>query len=147
MYDAARAAAPPGARRERLPHRPAAAYYPIALDRVCEILSLSTAVLDRIRRIAIHPREQVSHAWPIDAVARTPEGLLLEDVRRFRVLHPPYLSISALTRSQSMLVRNARFMGQPVRRFEEAAALSSMHRPIMPTVTTWNAVRGSARSK
>ena len=68
-----------GWRRERMPHRPTTAYYPIAPDWVCEILSPSSAVLDRIRKMDIYAREQVSHAWLIDPVACTLEVLRLEN--------------------------------------------------------------------
>jgi Uma2 family endonuclease len=70
-----------GWRRERLPHRPPTAFYPVAPDWVCEILSPSTAVLDRIRKMAIYARERVSHAWLIDPVACTLEVLRLENGR------------------------------------------------------------------
>jgi len=70
-----------GWRRSRMPRYPDAAYFTIAPDWVCEILSPSTAVLDRIRKMDIYAREQVSHAWLIDPVACTLEVLRIENGR------------------------------------------------------------------
>jgi Uma2 family endonuclease len=70
-----------GWRRERLPHRPTTAYYPIAPDWVCEILSPSTTSLDRGKKLAIYAREGVSHAWLVDPLACTLEVLRLENGR------------------------------------------------------------------
>ena len=68
-----------GWRRARMPRYPDAAYFNIAPDWVCEILSPSTAVLDRVRKMDIYAREQVSHAWLVDQVACTLEVLRLEN--------------------------------------------------------------------
>jgi Uma2 family endonuclease len=70
-----------GWRRERLPHRPTTAYYPIAPDWVCEILSPSTAQLARTKKLAIYARECVAHAWLIDPSLGTLEVLRLENDR------------------------------------------------------------------
>jgi Uma2 family endonuclease len=70
-----------GWRRSRMPRRPETAYYGIAPDCVCEILSPSTASLDRAQKLAIYARERVSHAWLIDPLARTLEVLRLEHGR------------------------------------------------------------------
>ncbi|MEW5983478.1 MAG: Uma2 family endonuclease [Acidobacteriota bacterium] len=70
-----------GWRRERLPHRPTTAYYPIAPDWVCEIVSPSTAMLDRVKKLAIYARERVAYSWLIDPLARTLEVLRLEHGR------------------------------------------------------------------
>jgi len=42
---------------------------------VCEVLSPSTAGLDRVRKLAVYAREQVEHAWLIDPIAHTLEVL------------------------------------------------------------------------
>lgn len=47
-------------------------------DWVCEILSPSTALLDRGRKLAIYAREQVEHAWLIDPLTRTLEVMRLD---------------------------------------------------------------------
>ena len=67
-----------GWRRARMPRLPDTAYFPLAPDWVCEILSPSTASLDRVKKLTIYAREQVAHAWLIDPVARTLEVLRLE---------------------------------------------------------------------
>ena len=70
-----------GWRRTRLPRVPDTAYCTVAPDWVCEILSPSTASLDRVKKLAIYAREQVGHAWLIDPAARTLEVLCLESGR------------------------------------------------------------------
>jgi Uma2 family endonuclease len=67
-----------GWRRTRMPSVPATAYFPLAPDWVCEIISPSTAALDRARKVGVYAREQVGHAWLIDPIARTLEILRLE---------------------------------------------------------------------
>jgi Uma2 family endonuclease len=61
-----------------MPHLPKTAYFPLAPDWVCEIISPATAALDRTRKVAIYAREGVGHAWLIDPIARTLEVLRLE---------------------------------------------------------------------
>ena len=58
-----------GWRRERLPHLPDVAYFPLAPDWVCEVLSPSTAALDRGKKLRIYAREGVRHAWLVDPIA------------------------------------------------------------------------------
>ena len=67
-----------GWRRERMPHVPDTAYFSIPPDWVCEILSPSTAQLDRAKKLAIYAREQVSFAWLIDPSLGTLEVLRLD---------------------------------------------------------------------
>jgi len=64
-----------------MPHRPETAYVSLAPDWVCEILSPSTAVVDRARKLAIYAREAVAHAWLIDPALQTLEVLRLEGGR------------------------------------------------------------------
>jgi Uma2 family endonuclease len=64
-----------------MPHRPDTAYATLAPDWVCEILSPSTSVLDRAKKLAIYAREQVAWAWLIDPLARTIEVLKLDNGR------------------------------------------------------------------
>jgi Uma2 family endonuclease len=70
-----------GWRRSRLPQLPETAYFPLAPDWICEVLSPSTAQLDRVKKLAIYARERVAHAWLIDPLARTLEVLRLEEGR------------------------------------------------------------------
>jgi Uma2 family endonuclease len=50
-------------------------------DWICEIISPSTASLDRVKTLAIYAREGVAHAWLVDPIARTLEVLRLENAR------------------------------------------------------------------
>ncbi len=68
-----------GWRRERLPAIPDAAAISLPPDWVCEVLSPSTAKIDRTKKLAIYAREGVRHAWLIDPIARTFEVLRLEN--------------------------------------------------------------------
>lgn len=70
-----------GWRRERLPDLPEQAYFPVAPDWICEVVSPSTAALDRVKKLAVYAREDVSHAWLVDPLARTLEVLSLENGR------------------------------------------------------------------
>ena len=67
--------------RDRMPAPPATAFFPLAPDWVCEIISPSTASFDRVQKLAVYAREQVAHAWLIDPLARTLEVLRLETGR------------------------------------------------------------------
>ncbi len=53
----------------------------IAPDWVCEILSPSTATIDRAKKLPIYAREKVPHAWLIDPILRTLEVLRLIEGR------------------------------------------------------------------
>ena len=70
-----------GWKRERMPQRPDTAYFPLAPDWVCEVLSPSTTRLDRTRKLGIYARERVAHAWLIDPLAQTLEVFRLESGR------------------------------------------------------------------
>lgn len=70
-----------GWRRERLPDLPEQAYFSVAPDWICEVVSPSTAALDRVKKLAVYARERVSHAWLVDPLARTLEVLRLENGR------------------------------------------------------------------
>jgi len=67
-----------GWRRERLPSVPDEPYFSLAPDWVCEVLSPSTAKLDRAQKLPVYAREQVGHVWLIDPHARTLEVLRRE---------------------------------------------------------------------
>jgi Uma2 family endonuclease len=67
-----------GWRRLRLPRLPDAAFISVSPDWVCEVLSPSTARLDRAKKLAIYAREQIGHAWLVDPGAHTLEVLRLE---------------------------------------------------------------------
>jgi Uma2 family endonuclease len=67
-----------GWRRERLPALPADAFLTLAPDWVCEVLSASTAKMDRADKLPIYAREQVGHAWLLDPIQRTLEVMRLD---------------------------------------------------------------------
>lgn len=99
-----------GWRRTRMPELPETAYFALAPDWICEVLSKSTASLDREEKMPIYAREGVAHAWLIDPIARRVEAHTLGDGRRWgeptfhegaaRVRLPPFdaveLDLSAL---------------------------------------------------
>jgi len=70
-----------GWRRDRLPALPEEAYFSVSPDWVCEVVSPSTAAIDRVKKLTIYARERVRHAWMIDPIARTLEVLRLENGR------------------------------------------------------------------
>jgi Uma2 family endonuclease len=70
-----------GWRRERLPRLPEEPYFTIAPDWICEVLSPSTAAMDRVKKLTVYARENVPHAWLVDPVAQTLEVLRLEGGR------------------------------------------------------------------
>lgn len=70
-----------GWRRERLPALPDEAYFSLSPDWICEVVSRTTAAMDRVKKLTIYARESVRHAWLVDPIARTLEVLRLEGGR------------------------------------------------------------------
>ncbi len=68
-------------RRERLPAVSTGEYPTLAPDWVCEVLSPSTAKIDRTKKLAIYARENVRYAWLVDPLQQTLEVLGLESTR------------------------------------------------------------------
>ena len=68
-----------GWRRERLPAIPDTAFFSLAPDWVCEVLSPSTERIDRGRKLRIYAGAGVAHAWFVNPVERTLEVLRLWD--------------------------------------------------------------------
>jgi len=68
-------------RRERMATLPETAYIALAPDWVCEVLSPSTARIDRTDKLSVYAEFGVGHAWYIDPDARTLEVLALEGGR------------------------------------------------------------------
>jgi Uma2 family endonuclease len=62
-----------GWRRERLPEFPKEAFFTLAPDWVCEVLSPSTERLDRGRKLRVYAREGIGHTWFVNPIARTVE--------------------------------------------------------------------------
>ena len=70
-----------GWRRSRMAAVPNVAYFTLPPDWVCEILSPSTAQLDRTKKLSVYARERIGHAWLVDPIARTLEVLELDGGR------------------------------------------------------------------
>jgi Uma2 family endonuclease len=100
-----------GWRRERMPELPAEeAYFTLAPDWICEVLSKSTANVDRDDKMPVYAREGVRNAWLVDPIKRTLEVYALGSGARWvaagvprgdaRVRVPPFeaveLDLSAL---------------------------------------------------
>ena len=62
-----------GWRRERMPSVPDVAWLALAPDWICEVLSPSTARIDRARKLRIYAEAGVAHAWLVDPIQRTIE--------------------------------------------------------------------------
>ena len=63
-----------GWRRERMPVPPDAAYFTLAPDWVCEVLSPSTRKFDLGDKSAVYARAGVGHIWFVDPIARSLEA-------------------------------------------------------------------------
>jgi Uma2 family endonuclease len=62
-----------GWRRERLPAIPDEAYFSLAPDWLCEVLSPSTAHTDRVLKLPLYAQHGVPWVWLIDPAVRTLE--------------------------------------------------------------------------
>ena len=63
--------------RERMPQAPSTAWFELRPDWICEVLSPSTAVLDRTRKQDIYRERGVPWLWFVDPASRTVEVLRL----------------------------------------------------------------------
>ena len=68
-------------RRERMPRVPHVAFFTLAPDWLCEVLSPSTESIDRRKKLPIYAREGVGHVWLVDPLQETLEVLRLESQR------------------------------------------------------------------
>ena len=68
-----------GWRRERLSELPDTPALTLAPDWICEVVSPSTGVLDRSRKMPLYARERVARLWLADPRTRTLEVYRLED--------------------------------------------------------------------
>jgi Uma2 family endonuclease len=62
-----------GWRRERMPALPETAWFGVAPDWVCEVLSPGSEALDRAGKMPFYARAGVRHAWLVDPLVRTLE--------------------------------------------------------------------------
>ncbi|MFT5509689.1 MAG: Uma2 family endonuclease [Hyphomicrobiaceae bacterium] len=68
-----------GWQRERMPILPETAYFDVVPNWICEVLSPSTAKIDRTDKLAIYAEFKVAHCWYVDPSARTLEVFTLVD--------------------------------------------------------------------
>jgi len=68
-----------GWRRERMPKIPNVPAFELPPDWVCEVISPSTARVDRTRKMAVYAHVKVQHLWLIDPLNRTLEVYGLHD--------------------------------------------------------------------
>ena len=92
-----------GWRRERMPSLPETAWFDLAPDWVCEVLSPGTASLDRAEKLPIYAGHGVAHVWLVDPLLRTLEAfenregkwLLLSTLKdAYPVSLPPFDAIT-----------------------------------------------------
>jgi Uma2 family endonuclease len=85
-----------GWRRERMPAMPETAFFTLAPDWACEVLSPSTTKLDRTAKLPVYARERVGHVWLIDPLAKTLEIYRLDgDTYRLVGTHAEDASVRA----------------------------------------------------
>ncbi len=68
-----------GWKKDRLPQLPDTAFFELAPDWVCEILSQNTAQKDRILKMPIYAKNNVPFIWLIDPTLRTLEAYQLDN--------------------------------------------------------------------
>lgn len=124
-----------GWRRERLPALPNEAFFALAPDWICEVLSPSTETFDREEKMPIYAREGVRHAWLVDPVAQVLEVHVLGPRRRWgkaskhrgasRVRVPPF---DAIEIDLASLWEEARSLPSPAEVVSPAAPSSASRR-------------------
>lgn len=70
-----------GWRVERMPNLPSTAYFELAPDWVCEVLSPSNWWVDRYTKLPLFGRHGVKHVWIVDPIAQTLEVNYFDDQR------------------------------------------------------------------
>jgi Uma2 family endonuclease len=68
-----------GWRRERMPVFPDAAWFEIAPDWACEVLSPGTRRIDLTDKRRLYAAAGIGHLWLVDPIARTLEAFALHD--------------------------------------------------------------------
>ena len=77
-----------GWRRERMPEMPHTAAFTLSPDWVCEVLSPSTAKLDRAEKLPVYARRNVGHIWLVDPLQQYLEILRVDgDTYRIVATH------------------------------------------------------------
>lgn len=67
-----------GWRRERMPQLPETAWFELVPDWICEVLSPSTARLDRIIKMPLYAKYGVAYLWLVDPILQTLEAYQLD---------------------------------------------------------------------
>jgi Uma2 family endonuclease len=75
-----------GWRSERMPELPETAYFSIAPDWVCEVLSPSTEKIDRDDKLPYYASHRVSHVWLLDPIDKRLEVYQLDDGGHWRAV-------------------------------------------------------------
>jgi Uma2 family endonuclease len=73
-----------GWRVERMPSLPATAYFALAPDWVCKVLSKSTEAIDRGEKLSLYAAHAVRHVWLVDPLGKTLEVRTLGSAGRWR---------------------------------------------------------------
>ena len=68
-----------GWRRERMPSFPEEAYFTLAPDWVCEVLSPGTARTDRVVKMPIYAQQGVQWLWLVEPILHTLEVFRLHE--------------------------------------------------------------------
>jgi Uma2 family endonuclease len=66
-------------RCERMPVVPEGAFFAVPPDWVCEVLSMSTAKMDRLEKLPLYASFGIRYAWLIHPVRRTIEAFRLQN--------------------------------------------------------------------
>ena len=61
-----------------MPERPDAAFLTLAPDWACEVLSPSTEMVDRAKKLPIYARDRVAHVWLVQPSSKTLEVYRLD---------------------------------------------------------------------
>lgn len=64
-----------GWRRERMPSLPTTSWFELPPDWICEVLSLSTAIIDRAQKQEIYRQQGIPWLWFVDTTTHTIEVL------------------------------------------------------------------------
>ena len=70
-----------GWRTDRMPAQPETAFFELAPDCVCEVLSPSTEAIDRADKMPLYGAAGIGHAWLLDPIVETLELFHLESQR------------------------------------------------------------------
>jgi Uma2 family endonuclease len=75
-----------GWRVERMPELPETAYFAVAPDWVCEVVSRSTEKIDRDEKLPYYAAHGVGHVWLVDPVDKRLEVHVLGEAGRWRAV-------------------------------------------------------------